>query len=264
MTASAERIERQATLIHATHVIWYRAFAELRAEATRTYAGYLWWVIQPLLMFGVYYIAFSYVLQARQDDFAIFLFTGIVLWQWFSVSVQRCAGSLITSKSLMLQVNLHKSVFPFSIMLVNSVKFLVTLGILMVVLLIAGYTPGWTWTVLPLLLLVELLVIAGFGCFSAMLSPFVPDFQHILATVLQLAFFVSGIIYDLALLPERLQRVLALNPMAAVIEQTRNVLMHDTIPDPMKLLIPIASGGLMLLLSFALLHRFDKVYPKIG
>lgn len=264
MHAAIEQNPRPSPLIHACHVVWYRAIAELRAEATRTYAGYLWWVIQPLLMFGVYYTAFSFVLKDRREDFAVFLFTGIVLWQWFSVSVQRCAGSLIASKSLMLQVNLHKSVFPFSVMLVNSVKFLVTLVILFAVLFIAGYPPGWNWLLLPVLLLVELLVIAGFGCFSAMISPFVPDFQLILTTLLQLAFFLSGIIYDLSMLPDPYQRVLGLNPMAVVIEQTRGILMHNTPPDPLRLLIPLISGGLLLMISFALLHRFDKVYPKIG
>ncbi len=260
----AEPARPQSILRHTFDVVLYRAIAELRAEATRTYAGYLWWIMQPLLMFAVYFVAFNYVLSDPRPDFAVFLFSGIVLWQWFAVSVQRCAGSLIASRALMQQVNLHKSVFPFSIMLVNSVKFLVTLLILFVVLMIAGHKPGIAWLTLPLLLLVELLVIAGFGCFSAMFSPFVPDFQHILSTLLHLAFFLSGIIYDLAMLPDRYQRVLGLNPVAVIIEQTRGVLMHNTMPDPTRLLIPLLIGASLLLLSMVLLHRFDKVYPKIG
>ncbi len=251
-------------VLHSTHVILYRAIAELRAEATRTYAGYMWWLIQPLLMFGVYFTAFNYVLNVQRKDFAVFLFCGIVLWQWFAVSVQRCAGSLIASQSLMQQVNLHKSVFPLSIVLVNSVKFLVTLLILFAVLIIAGHTPGVSWVTLPLLLIIELLLIAGFGCFAAMISPFVPDFQHILATILQLAFFISGIIYDLSVLPERYQSILGVNPMAVLIEQTRGVLMDNTMPDLLAMVNPIVFGGLMLIVSFALLHRFDKVYPKLG
>ncbi|MEX0875962.1 MAG: ABC transporter permease [Phycisphaerales bacterium] len=251
-------------LRHLINVIRYRALSELRAEATRTYAGYLWWVIQPLLSFCVYYIAFNFVIGTHREDFAMFLFTGIVLWQWFHISVLRCAGSLIASRKLMQQVNLHKAVFPSSIILVNSVKFAVTFVILIGVLQVGGFHPGWAWATLPILLLVEVMIIAACGCFSAMISPFVPDFQHILTTILHLMFFLSGIIYDLSILPDRIRTILELNPMAIIITQTRNAMMYNQMPDWGTLLIPIAQSALLLFISLALLHRFDKVYPKIG
>ncbi len=257
-------LSKASVLTHTVHIVIYRAMAELRAEATRTYAGYLWWIIQPLLMFVVYYIAFNFVLNDRREDFAIFLFTGIVVWQWFAVSVQRSAGSIIASHALMKQVNLHKSVFPFSIILVNCVKFLVTLLILMVVLSVAGHPPGVAWLMIPIVLFVELVVILGVGCFSAMISPFIPDFQHILMTVLHLAFFVSGVIYDLDMLPERYRSVLELNPMAVIINQTREVLMYNNTPDFAALALPLIIGMLLLAFSLSMLHRFDKVYPKIA
>lgn len=249
---------------HLFHVVIYRAIAELRSEASRTYAGYLWWIIQPLLMFGVYFLAFNFVIQNRTENFAIFLFTGIVLWQWFSVSILRCSGSLIAAKPLMQQVNLHKSVFPFSIIMVNTIKFGITFAILVVVLQAAGFFPGWAWVSLPLLIFIELLVISAIGCFSAMISPFVPDFQHILTTVLHLMFFVSGIIYDLSILPERIRMVLELNPMAIIIGQTRDVLIYNQLPDWGMLLIPVSESIVILSISLLLMHRYDKVYPKIG
>jgi len=245
-------------------VIWYRALAELRAETTRTYAGFMWWILNPLLMFGVYFVAFNYVLSNRTDHFALFLFTGIVLWQWFSISVLRCSGSLIAARALMQQVDLHKSVFPFSIILVNTVKFSITLLILIVVLMIAGFAPGWSWITLPVLLFIELLVISAVGCFAAMISPFVPDIQYILATILNLMFFVSGIIYDLSQLPDRFRMVLELNPMAIIITQCRDVLMNNQYPDFGLLFIPIAEAAILFSISMVLMHRFDKVYPKIG
>ena len=249
---------------HIFHIIQYRAFAELRSEGTRTYAGYLWWILQPLLMFGVYYIAFRYVLQNRTEHFAVFLFTGIVLWQWFSVTVLRCAGSLISSRKFMQQVNLHKSVFPFSIILVNMVKFGITFILLCVVLTLSGFPPTWSWLILPVLLAIELLVICAVGCFSAMISPFVPDFQYVLGTILHLMFFVSGIIYDLSVLPDRVRSVLSLNPMAILIGQTRNVMMHGQMPDPMLLLIPVLQATILFAFSLFFIHRFNKLYPKIG
>jgi lipopolysaccharide transport system permease protein len=264
MDAILKQDANRSAVMHAVHVVWYRAIAELRAEATRTYAGYLWWIIQPLLMFFVYFIAFRYVLNVQQENYAVFLFSGIILWQWFSVTVQRCAGSLIASRALMLQVNLHKSVFPLSIIIVNSVKFMVTLLILVSVLFMAGIEPGLAWIALPAVLIVQLMLIAACGCFSAMLSPFVPDFQHILATLLHLAFFVSGILYDLSVLPEKYQRILGHNPMAVIIEESRNVLLLNLWPDFIALATQLIIAASILSVSMLLIHRFDKVYPKLS
>lgn len=261
MQAHATRLN---SFRHLANIVLYRAVAELRAEGTRTYAGYLWWIIQPLLMFGVYYIAFGYVLADRTENFAVFLFTGIVLWQWFSVTVLRCSGSLITARGLMQQMNLHKSVFPFSIIMVNLVKFSFSFVILIIVLAMAGFPPTWLWLVLPLLLVLELVVISAVGCFSAMISPFVPDFQHVLSTVLHLMFFVTGIIYDLSVLPEKYQAILKLNPMAIVISETRGIMMNNQHPDYSLLLISLTQAIALLTVSLFLLHKFDKVYPKIG
>jgi homopolymeric O-antigen transport system permease protein len=254
----------KSDLRHIAHVVSYRALAELRSEGSRTYAGYLWWIFQPLLMFGVYYIAFNFVMSNRTENFAIFLFTGIVLWQWFSVSVLRCSGSLISARALMQQVNLHKSVFPFSIVMVNTVKFCVTLFILFIVLQLAGFHPGAAWITLPILLLIELIVILAYGCFAAMISPFMPDFQNILSTILHLMFFVSGIIYDLSIMPDRVQAILKFNPMAILIRETRTVLMYNQMPHWSTLIIPVIQAFVVLSISLLLIHRFDKVYPKIG
>jgi len=251
-------------LRHTANVILYRAMAELRAEASRTYAGYLWWIFQPLLMFGVYYIAFNFVMANRTQNFAVFLFTGIVLWQWFSVSVLRCSGSLISTKQLMQQVNLHKTVFPCSIVLVNTVKFLVTLTILFAVLQVYGFHPGKAWLTLPILFALELVVILSFGCFAAMISPFIPDFQHILTTILHLMFFVTGIIYDIAIMPDRLQRIFHFNPLAILIRETRAVLMYNQMPQWGDLIVPAGEAVIVLSISFYFIHRFNKIYPKIG
>jgi len=249
---------------HLYHIIKYRAFAELRTEASRTYAGYLWWIIQPLLSLAVYYMAYKYVLKQHTENFAIFIFIGIVVFQWFSSSAMRCSGSLIAAKPLMQRVNLHKSVFPFSIILVNTIKFGITFGILILVVLLAGFMPGWSWVTLPILLLVELIVISATGCFSAMISPFIPDFQNILATIVLLLFHISGVFYDTSMLPKGLQIFLNVNPMTIVVSQIRDVLMNNQFPNWTLLMIPLAEGVIVLAISMSLLHRYDKVYPKIG
>ena len=66
------------------NIIIYRAIAELKSEGTRTYAGYLWWILEPLMSLAVYYVAFKYIFNRATNNFAIFLFIGIVLYRFFA------------------------------------------------------------------------------------------------------------------------------------------------------------------------------------
>ena len=73
------------------HLIWYKAMAELKAENTRHYAGYLWWILTPILHLGVYYIIFSWF-RKQDENYVAFLFIGIVAYNWFSGSSTAKSG----------------------------------------------------------------------------------------------------------------------------------------------------------------------------
>jgi len=180
------------------------------------------------------------------------------------MSVLRSCGSLIGSQNLMQQVDLHKSVFPLSIVLVNCVKFVITLVLLLFVVMIFGHTPNWTWLALIPLLLVEVFLIAGLSCGAAAISPFFPDFRIILETALHLMFFLSGIFFELDRLPERFSAVLDYNPMAVLIVAFRKVLLHGQWPEWGSLSIPLIEAVAILFVAMIMLRSFNKVYPKLS
>ena len=249
---------------HMADIALYRAGAELRSEASRTYAGYLWWVVHPLLSLAVYYVAFEKILGRGGPGYATFLFCGIIFWQWFSSTVLRCSNSLIAARGLMQQVNLHKLVFPCSVVLVNLAKFAVTFVLLLVVLLLAGHAPALSWSALVPLLLLQVLLVVAFGCATASVSPFFPDFHHLLETTLQLLFFLSGIFFDAARLGPELQGLLRFNPLASLITQYRRVLLDGQWPEWGALAIPCAEVLVVLFLAVGAIHRFDKLYAKLS
>jgi len=250
-------------LSHYIDVVVYRASAELRAEATRTYAGYLWWILNPLLSLAVYYVAFNWILGNREEGFAIFLFSGIVFWQWFAQSIIRGSGSLLESLHLMQQVDLHKSVFPVGIVLVNTAKFAVTFVLLLVAVLLAGHRPTPAWLALVPLLAIEFALITGFACGAAAVTPLFPDFRPILETAMHLLFFMSGIFFDLSDLPQ-FAHLLDYNPMAVLIVEFRRILLDGTWPEWGRLLVPVGHAAVALVLSMMLLNANDKIYPKLS
>jgi homopolymeric O-antigen transport system permease protein len=249
-------------LKHFWNIVFYRAIAELKAENSRKLAGYVWWILEPLMSLAVYYCVFSF-LKFREENFTAFLLIGIITWRWFNASVMRSANSLKTNRNLMLEINVSKTLFPLTVVSVAVVKFSLSLLLLLVLLVILGINITPFWFFLPLLLVLQLLIIVGCSFTVASITPFFPDFSFILDTLLTLMFFASGILYPLDKLPERVQQFLVLNPMAILIEQYRNILMYNRYPDISKLVIILIEGLIIFALGYFTLKKFNRTYPKI-
>lgn len=246
---------------HYWSLIWFKAVADLRAEASRNYLGALWWVLEPVLYMAAFYIVFESMRQST-DDAVSFLLCGLVVWKWFASTVLQGANSIVKSAALMRQVYIPKYVFPCSTILANAFKFLFVFGLLIVFLLLMSYTPSSLWCWLPGLLIVQFLLASAVALLLSALIPFVPDLSDLMGNAILLLFFLSGVIFDISRAPETIQFYLYLNPMAILVEDFRNVLVQGISPDPVPLLM-IAFGSLLTLgVGLLLLFRFDRIFPK--
>ncbi len=246
------------------NIVTFRAIAELRSEATRTYAGFLWWILEPLLSLAVYYVAFKYIFHSKTENFAIFLFSGIVVYRFFSGTVTRSATCISESQGLMQLVYIHKSIFPLSILLVNLVKFLVTVLLVMVIVWLSGIAPSWSYLALPVLVFLEMLMIAGISMICAAITPFFPDFKLILDTLMQLLIFLSGVFYDTSTLSPRLQNIIRLNPVAVLVEQFRGILLHGNWPVLQPLCFAFLESIVCIFIGGLLIHKFNRYFPKLS
>ena len=238
--------------------------AELRSEATRTYAGYLWWILEPLMSLAVYYVAFKYIFHRETENFAIFLFSGIIIYRFFSSTITRSATSIINGQGLMQLVYIHKSIFPLSVLLVNLVKFLITGLLVIIIVWLCGIAPSWSYLALPLLVLVEMLIIAGISMTCAAITPFFPDFKLILDTFMQLLIFLSGVFYEIDSVPARLQFFIRLNPVAVLIEQFRGILLSGKWPVFQPLGFAFLESLVFIAIGWLLIHRYNRYFPKLS
>jgi lipopolysaccharide transport system permease protein len=122
-------------------------------------------------------------------------------------------------------------------------------------------TPAWS--LLPLVILTQLLLIVAVTSLLAAIMPFFPDLRVILDNILMMLLFISGIFFDIAGLPPVVGRYLMLNPMAALITMYRKLLLDGLPPDWHQLFLVILFSLIVLSLALWLFRRFDRVYPKI-
>ncbi|MEH6584795.1 MAG: ABC transporter permease [Halioglobus sp.] len=210
----------------------------LRADASKFFLGYIWWVLEPLLYVGVFYVVFNIVLESKRSDFLVFLMCGKLAFIWFSKTVMQASNSIIENKGLIGKLNIPKTLFPMSVIQQGVYKQLVVFLLLFAVLIVGGYPVSLTWLWLIPVLVVNYLMIVACAFIGSCLVCLVRDFSLFISLGMIFMMFTSGIFWDVRDLgdPYKTEMVLALNPLAFLLDAYRQVLMEQTAPDLVHLL----------------------------
>lgn len=204
---------------------------ELKLRYQDTALGFIWSLFKPLLLAGVLFVALKQIVRIDVEDYHLVLLTAIFPWTWFQTSVLVATPSFASNGALIKKVRFPRAVLPLSTITNNGVQFALSLPIVALVVVMSGERPSPVWLIgIPVLGLVQLALMMGVVLFISSLDVFFRDLEHLIEVVLQLWFYVTPVIYPLAIVPERWEIYLRLNPMTPVIEGWRALFMHNTMP----------------------------------
>lgn len=243
--------------------VLFKTYADLKTEAERTYVGFAWWLVEPVLYMAIFYLVFAVVLGNRTDNFIAFLLIGLTVWRWFQATIMSGCSSITQSRGIINQVYFPKSVLPAVSVVTNTVKFIVVFSVLIVFLWVLGYPMSKVYLALPIVLAVQMLLILSVTFLMAALLPFLPDIRILLDNLLRGLFFMSGIFFDISNVKEPYSNYLMYNPMASLITDYRNMLIYAQWPQWESLLVISVFSVLLIVLGLFLLKRFDRYYPRI-
>ena len=201
--------------------------------------GAVWSLVYPLMMLSVYTFVFSVVFKTRwglnpdggSGSFAVIMFCGMAVYNIFSESINTCS-SLIPANSNLVK----KVIFPLELLPLASVVSTVVFGLVWFVLLLLGvlltqHQLFWTMLLLPATLVPLTLFTLGISYFVASLGVYLRDLPYLVGVVTQILFFMTPIFYPLEIVPEKYRLLLQLNPLTALVEQTRNLFLFRQVPD---------------------------------
>lgn len=245
------------------NLILYKTLADLQAEATKTYIGSLWWILDPIIFMIIFYVVFGLLLKRGTADFVPFLLIGLVSWRWFQNTISHSATAILGGRALMRQVYVPKIVFPLVIILKDLFKFGLVLVLLLIYLWLSGFNAGWFYLALPVLLLAQFLLILGLTLLVSALVPFAPDLKFLIEHFMQILFYFSGIFFAGSSIQEYYKPYFYLNPMANIIEAYRDILMYRQWPNWFALALIAALGLIITTLAYWWLSRNDHLYPKL-
>jgi lipopolysaccharide transport system permease protein len=215
---------------------------DITARYRGSAGGILWSLINPLIMLAVYSIVFAFVFKAKfgeaiisgessRWDFSIMLFSGLIIHGFFAEAITK-STTLVTSNVSFVK----KVIFPLEILPVVNIlsalfHLLISTGILSVAFLIFYHSIPITILFVPLVLLPFIIMVLGISYFLSSLGVYIRDLQHPINILMTVLLFISPIFFSISALPELVQPFVYLNPLSVIVEEFRNVILLNKLPN---------------------------------
>lgn len=237
-----------------------QARMSLRADASRMYLGYLWWTLEPLLYVAVFYLVFDVILSSGRADFLLFLACGKLPFMWFSGSVNTASNAMLNAKGLIGQSRLPKVLFPLARVQEGVYRQTTVFCVLILLLLASGVEISASWLWLFPIMLVQYLIIVPCAILAALLVCVARDFMRVVSLGTVFLLFVSGIFWDVRDVAsvETQHLILAVNPLAFILDAYRQALLYGAAPDGTHLLMLGAVGLVASFFAMKLVSRLDQ------
>ena len=214
----------------------YAPIANLKTEVSSTYLNWLWWFLDPLFFMLVYVFVAQIVFKSSVQYFPIFVFIGLNAWNMFSWSITRAVNMVRNYRSVISKTYVPKYILVLVKMTVEQIKVGFSYIILVIMMIIYKVPPTWRIVqCIPMFILLYILTF-GISCVVLHIGVYVSDFNNIIPVGLRLAFYLTGIFFDLSstsLYKNDVYRFIlcGVNPMYSIITGMRNTILYGKAPD---------------------------------
>ena len=235
-------------------LIWALALKELKIRYKRSFLGFLWALLSPLLQMIVLAVVFSTVMLIKIPHYAVFLVSVLLPWTFFAQSLSYAADSIVGNADLIKKVRVPKLVFPVAALTSNIINFLLSMISLVFIVLVLGHPFYVTWLYLPVPFLALIMLTLGATFFFAALNVYYRDVSHILQIVLQIWFYVTPIIYPAEIFGSH-QWLLKLNPLIYALNGFRMGVYAGSLPTAQSIIASFVCGLIALVVGYVIFRK---------
>jgi len=244
-------------------LIKYLTLFELKSNVSRTYMGFLWWIIDPLLYMLIYYLLIGVILDRGGPNYLVILFTGLIPLKWTTACLVDSTTSIVGKANIIRQIYVPKIVFILVRLLVNSIKYGISSVVLILFLMFYGIDFGFNVLLYPILVLVHALLLLPFMIILAHMGVYFRDIKNLMQYVARMLLYLSPVLYTLEDLPKKLVTLFYFNPFTIVIESYRKILLYNEQPFWLYVGLLIIVSITIFYFSLKLLYKFENEYAKV-
>lgn len=248
-----------------SYYIMYSAKIDLKAEVANSYLNWFWWILEPFCNMLVYVIVFGQVLGSSIENYAVFIFSGLLMWNFFNKTVLNSVKTVRSNRDIVTKVYIPKFVLILSNMFLNLFKLLFSLTVLFGLMVFFQVKVDWHLVFVPIAYII--IFIYAFGCSMILMhfGVFIDDLAYAVSILMQMMMFLSGIFYQLETgLPEPLNKImLYCNPAAMLIDTVRNGLLYQTGPNIVLLITWFFLACILCVVGIHVVYRNENSYVKV-
>ena len=228
-----KNITRLATLKRYYPLLRQLVTKDIKLKYRRSFLGYLWSVLNPLLIMLIMFAVFSHVFRQNIENFPVYLLCGQLIFNYISESTNQSIASIVGNASLLKKTYVPKYIFTFAKVTSCLVNTVFSLGALLVVMLISRVRPNIYMLWIPFVFVQVYFFTVGIGMFLAAANVFFRDIQYLWNAFITAWMYLTPIFYPVTILPVWFQRIIKIvNPAYSYIYQFRTVILDAAFPDP--------------------------------
>jgi ABC-2 type transport system permease protein len=246
----APRRERSAAQRY-RHSLWLLTKRDLQVRYTTSALGYVWSILDPLLMSAIYYFVFVILFNRGthiEDPYIVFLMTALLPWTWFNGSMNDMAKAFLRDAKLIRSTSIPRSIWILRITLSKGIEFLLSLPVLIVFVIITQFTATpahlkFDVIYTPLAIVLEAVLIVGLGLIIAPVVVFFRDLERAIKLALRLLFYATPIVYGITKFDKHslLKHILDLNPLTGIMSIYRSSFFSANLDWPAVIIAAVES-----------------------
>lgn len=241
---------------------------DLKARYRGSILGFFWSLANPLLLLGVYTLAFTVFFPSEvARPYPLFLFAGILPWTFFAAAVLESTTAISSNAGLIKKVMFPAEALPLVVVMSHLVHFVLAMPVLFLATLAFAFHGDIriheTMFLVPLLMLLQTFFVAGIALMVSSVSVLFRDLRDIVTNLIQLGFFLTPIIYLIDRIGSRpLRALLRLNPMTSFVVSYQDILFFGHLPGLADTLLMVASAAFSLAAGLTVFDRLRDVLAE--
>jgi len=243
------------------HILIWR---DIKVRYKQTVLGAAWAIFQPFISMVVFSIFFGGLVKVPSDGFPypVFVYAGLVPWTFFANGLSGASSSLTGQSHLISKIYFPRIILPLATFGARLVDFAISIVILFVLMLYYSIIPTAQIALFPVMILVTLITAMGVGTFLSALEVTYRDVNHITPFLIQLWMYATPVIYPVSIVPEKWRWILALNPMAGIIDGYRACLLGHPV-NWAGLAISSAMALILLAIGVVYFKRVERRFADV-
>lgn len=235
---------------------------DIRGRYKGSVFGFLWTLLNPLLLLAVYSIVFQFIFKLDIEAYPIYLFVALMPWTTFANTIAVGTNSVVSNAAILKKVYFPREILPLASVISNMINYLFSFVIILIALLIAGIGYSWYILFLPVLLIIQAVFTLGITLVLSAGNVYIRDIQYIMNPIMMIWMYATPILYKVDMVPEKYLTLYKLNPMVHLVEGYRAILYYKAMPDLKMLGIVFLASLVLLILGWVIFARLQRRFAE--